>query len=290
MVDGGRRSPPRPPRRRKRRRAQGLVPKGWLIGAAINQNQSDGRDTVAVDLVTRQFNTISPENLLKFQSLHPEPVGFTFDAQDRYVAFGRDRGMAVIGHTLVWHSQTPRWVWDGSGRRRSPIAPRCSRACATHIAHGRRPLQGQDSRLGRRQRGAERGRHAARLAVAPRHRRRLHRARRSSSRTRPIPAPSSTTTTTTSRPGPPSAPAPSASSRTCSSAASASMPSANRGIGGSTRRRPTEIDQTITELRATGVKVMITELDVNLLPPAGTAGAGQPPSPATESVRERPAR
>ena len=89
-----------------------LVPKGWLIGAAINQNQSDGRDTVAVDLVTRQFNTISPENLLKFQSLHPEPDRFTFDAADRYVAFGRERGMAVIGHNLVWHSQTPRWVWD----------------------------------------------------------------------------------------------------------------------------------------------------------------------------------
>jgi endo-1,4-beta-xylanase len=47
---------------------------------AINQNQSDGRDTVAVDLITRQFNTISPENLLKFQSLHPEPDRFTFDA------------------------------------------------------------------------------------------------------------------------------------------------------------------------------------------------------------------
>jgi endo-1,4-beta-xylanase len=65
-----------------------LVPTGWLIGAAVNQNQSDERDTVAVDLVTRQFNTISPENLLKFQSLHPEPDRYTFEAADRYVAFG----------------------------------------------------------------------------------------------------------------------------------------------------------------------------------------------------------
>src|SRR5437870_3495224 len=80
-----------------------LVPKGWLIGAAVNQNQSDGRDTVGVDLIARQFNTISPENALKFQSLHPEPERFTFEAADRYVAFGRDRGMAVIGHNLVWH-------------------------------------------------------------------------------------------------------------------------------------------------------------------------------------------
>ena len=91
-----------------------LVPKGWLIGAALNQNQSDGRDTVAVELVTRHFNTISPENLLKFQSVQPQPDRFTFDAQDRYVAFGLERAMAVIGHTLVWHSQTPAWVWAGA--------------------------------------------------------------------------------------------------------------------------------------------------------------------------------
>ena len=91
-----------------------LVPKGWLIGVAINQNQSDARDTVAVELITRQFNAISPENLLKFESVQRQPGVFTFEAQDRYVAFGRDRGMAVIGHTLVWHSQTPAWVWAGS--------------------------------------------------------------------------------------------------------------------------------------------------------------------------------
>ena len=78
-----------------------LVPNGWLIGVAINQNQSDARDTVAVDLITRQFNAISPENLLKFESVQRQPGLFTFEAQDRYVAFGRDRGIAVIGHTLV---------------------------------------------------------------------------------------------------------------------------------------------------------------------------------------------
>ena len=110
-----------------------LVPNGWLIGVAINQNQSDGRDAVAVDLISRQFNAISPENLLKFQSLHPEPDRFTFDAQDRYVAFGLDRGMAVIGHTLVWHSQTPAWVWaatDGGLADRATMLERMR----THIA------------------------------------------------------------------------------------------------------------------------------------------------------------
>ena len=35
------------------------------------------------------------------------------DAADRFVAFGEERGMKIIGHTLVWHSQTPRWVFQG---------------------------------------------------------------------------------------------------------------------------------------------------------------------------------
>jgi endo-1,4-beta-xylanase len=43
---------------------------------------------------------------------------------------------------------------------------------------------------------------------------------------------------------------------------------------------PVELDQAITDLRTTGVKVMITELDVNLLPPAAPT-PGEPPSPET---------
>ena len=50
-----------------------LVPKGWLIGVALNQRQSDGTDTVAVDLVTRQFNSITPENLRTTPSCGSSP-------------------------------------------------------------------------------------------------------------------------------------------------------------------------------------------------------------------------
>ena len=44
-----------------------LIPKGMVIGVAINQRQSDGVDAAAVDIITKQFNQITPENLLKFQ-------------------------------------------------------------------------------------------------------------------------------------------------------------------------------------------------------------------------------
>jgi endo-1,4-beta-xylanase len=91
-----------------------LMPKGTVIGVAINQRQSDGVDTAAVGIITKQFNQISPENLLKFQPVHPAADRYAFEAQDRYVQFGVDRKMQVIGHTLVWHQQTPAWVFQGA--------------------------------------------------------------------------------------------------------------------------------------------------------------------------------
>jgi endo-1,4-beta-xylanase len=91
-----------------------LMPNGVAIGVAINQRQSDGADTAAVDIITKQFNQVTPENLLKFQSVHPAADRYTFDAQDRYVQFGVDRKMQVVGHTLVWHNQTGAWVFQGA--------------------------------------------------------------------------------------------------------------------------------------------------------------------------------
>ncbi len=91
-----------------------LMPPGVAIGVAISQRESDLVDTAAVDIITKQFDQISPENLLKFESVHPEPDRYVFDAQDRYVQFGVDRHMQVVGHNLVWHEQTPAWVFKGA--------------------------------------------------------------------------------------------------------------------------------------------------------------------------------
>lgn len=91
-----------------------LMPKGMTIGVAINQRQFEGVDTAAVEIITKQFNQISPENVLKFQPIHPAADQYAFDAADRYVQFGVARHMQVVGHTLVWHSQTGGWVFEGA--------------------------------------------------------------------------------------------------------------------------------------------------------------------------------
>ena len=84
----------------------------FMIGAALNRRQFSEEDTRALPIIKSQFNTISPENQLKWQSIHPQPDKYDFDGADRYVAFGEKYGMFVIGHTLVWHNQTPAWVFD----------------------------------------------------------------------------------------------------------------------------------------------------------------------------------
>lgn len=86
----------------------------FLVGAALNQEQLSGRDARSATLVRRQFNTISPENALKWEVVHPEPGrdGYDFGPADRFVEFGEANDMFMVGHTLVWHSQTPRWVFE----------------------------------------------------------------------------------------------------------------------------------------------------------------------------------
>jgi endo-1,4-beta-xylanase len=90
-----------------------LMPKGMVVGVAINQRQFDGTDTAAVEIITKQFNQISPENALKFQPTQPAADRYTFEAADRYVQFGVDHQMQVVGHNLVWHNQTGAWVFAG---------------------------------------------------------------------------------------------------------------------------------------------------------------------------------
>ena len=87
----------------------------FKMGVALNQRQFSGRAESDAMLAKAQFNSISPENALKWQSLHPREgsEGYDFEAADRYVQFGLENKMHIVGHTLVWHSQTPDWVFAG---------------------------------------------------------------------------------------------------------------------------------------------------------------------------------
>jgi endo-1,4-beta-xylanase len=84
----------------------------FYVGAAINADQFSGADARGEAIITSQFNTISPENVLKWERVHPEPATYSFELADRYVKFGEKNHMFIVGHTLVWHSQVPDWVFQ----------------------------------------------------------------------------------------------------------------------------------------------------------------------------------
>jgi endo-1,4-beta-xylanase len=88
----------------------------FMIGAALNRRQFREEDPRAGTIITTHFNSITPENQLKWQYVHPSPGKYDFEDADRYVAFGEKHGMQVIGHTLLWHNQTPAWVFEDATR------------------------------------------------------------------------------------------------------------------------------------------------------------------------------
>ncbi len=89
----------------------------FLVGAALAPRQFGEQDPASVALIKREFDTISPENVLKWGLVHPQPDRYDFGPSDAYVAFGERNGMFVVGHTLVWHSQVPAWVFqDAQGQ------------------------------------------------------------------------------------------------------------------------------------------------------------------------------
>ena len=83
----------------------------FFIGTAVNAWQLSGKDDQGLELIKTQFSSITAENGMKFQSIHPEPEKFDFEFSDKLVQFGIDHNQFILGHTLAWHSQTPKWVF-----------------------------------------------------------------------------------------------------------------------------------------------------------------------------------
>jgi endo-1,4-beta-xylanase len=77
----------------------------FFIGAAISENQILEKDNRSLSIVRNQYNTITPENAMKWMFLQPSPNKFEFELADKYVEFGLNNKMHIVGHTLVWHSQ-----------------------------------------------------------------------------------------------------------------------------------------------------------------------------------------
>jgi endo-1,4-beta-xylanase len=82
----------------------------FLIGTALNTQQIEEKDTSAAKLVPVQFNAATPENIMKAEIIHPQWDKYNFDLADKMVEYGKKHNILINGHTLIWHSQLPAFA------------------------------------------------------------------------------------------------------------------------------------------------------------------------------------
>jgi endo-1,4-beta-xylanase len=119
----------------------------FRVGAALNTSVFTGENKAEASIVETQFNTISPENVLKWESVHPAAGKYDFSLADRYVEFGVKNKMFIVGHNLIWHSQTPDWVFhnaDGTPANRETLLARMREHIATVVGRYRGKIGGWD--------------------------------------------------------------------------------------------------------------------------------------------------
>lgn len=86
----------------------------FYIGTALNEAQITGKDADALVVIKKHFNSLVAENCMKSGMIQRSEGQFDFDLADRFVDFGVQNKMHIHGHTLIWHSQAPRWFFTDS--------------------------------------------------------------------------------------------------------------------------------------------------------------------------------
>lgn len=88
----------------------------FYIGTALNLNQIWARNDKVKNVIETHFNSIVAENCMKSENMQPQEGVFDFKNSDKFVEYGEKNGMHIVGHTLIWHSQAPSWFFkDANG-------------------------------------------------------------------------------------------------------------------------------------------------------------------------------
>ncbi|MFY7910104.1 MAG: endo-1,4-beta-xylanase, partial [Emticicia sp.] len=82
----------------------------FLVGTALGTEHILERNTLANELIIKQFNSATPENIMKAEVIHPDQNRYDFSLADKFIEFAQKNKIHTVGHTLVWHSQLPKFV------------------------------------------------------------------------------------------------------------------------------------------------------------------------------------
>lgn len=119
----------------------------FYIGVGISPKYYDGHNQKGIDLIKKEFNSVTIENAMKWEVIHPEPGVYDFEKADAFVEFAESNDLHSIGHVLVWHSQTPGWVFrdeDGNLLDREALLERLEDHISTAVGRYKGKLDGWD--------------------------------------------------------------------------------------------------------------------------------------------------
>jgi endo-1,4-beta-xylanase len=88
------------------------APINLRIGNAVNMDKLNV-DAAYTSIVANQYSTVTPENVMKWDSIEPTRGQLNFGPADQLISFAQQHGQLVRGHTLLWHSQLPGWLTTG---------------------------------------------------------------------------------------------------------------------------------------------------------------------------------
>lgn len=83
----------------------------FLIGTALGTSHILEQNETANKLIMSEFNSLTAENIMKAEVIHPMSNKYDFNLSDKFVAYGQKNKMHLVGHTLIWHSQLPKFVY-----------------------------------------------------------------------------------------------------------------------------------------------------------------------------------
>ncbi|GAA5193659.1 endo-1,4-beta-xylanase [Rugosimonospora acidiphila] len=81
---------------------------GRYFGTAVASGKLG--DSTYSTILDREFNMITPENEMKWDTIEPSRGAFNFGPADQIVNHALAHGQQMRGHTTVWHNQLPGWV------------------------------------------------------------------------------------------------------------------------------------------------------------------------------------
>jgi endo-1,4-beta-xylanase len=106
------------------------------VGSAVTPAQL--RDPAIAEFIRHHFNQLVAENVMKQEALAPRAEGaYTWTEADEVVNFAQKHGMKLRGHTLIWHVQTPAWMFKAGAAEvsREVLIARMERYITDVVSH-----------------------------------------------------------------------------------------------------------------------------------------------------------